>query len=313
MVIRQLEKININNSEQWILVRGEAENTPLILHVQAGPGLPIIPEAKTLEKLLRLEEKHLVAYWDQRACGKSFGKIPDESLMNLDQLADDVLECTKYLLDKYKKEKAVVVGYSIGATLSLMAATKNSNLFERFFLVGIDVDIPYANEYALKFALKKSNELNKSRLAKQANDLMNVPITNSTLYRKRAKLLTNAGGINTKSSYNQLMKAAITNIILSKEYGLNDIIKTIKGMEYCQNTLLPEMNALNLFDRIKSVNVPVHFIQGKLDGISPYDKVVQFFEYLISPNKTFTTFNNSAHMPHYEEPEKFARLLKENY
>ncbi|MEW5843739.1 MAG: alpha/beta hydrolase [Bacteroidota bacterium] len=313
MVIRHLEKININNSEQWILVRGEAENTPLILHVQAGPGLPIIPEANTLEKLLRLEEKHLVAYWDQRACGKSFGKIPDESSMNLDQLADDVLENTKYLLNKYKKEKAVVVGYSIGATLSLMAATKNSNLFEHLFLVGIDVDIPYANEYALKFALKKANELNNSRLAKQANDLMNIPITNSTLFRKRAKLLTNAGGMNTKSSYNQLMKAAITNMILCKEYKLNDIIKTIKGMEYCQNTLLPEMNALNLFDRIKSVNVPVHFIQGKLDGISPYDKVVQFFEYLISPNKTFTAFNNSAHMPHYEEPEKFARMLKENY
>jgi len=57
--------------------------------------------------------------------------------------------------------------------------------------------------------------------------------------------------------------------------------------------------------------VPVHFIQGKLDGIAPYQTAVEFYEYLQADVKTFTGFENSAHMPHYDEPEKFSALIKE--
>src|SRR4029453_17381199 len=70
MRVDSLEKVVINDSEQWILVRGKSSKAPLILHVQAGPGLPIIPEARAMEKKLNLETDYLVAYWDQRACGK---------------------------------------------------------------------------------------------------------------------------------------------------------------------------------------------------------------------------------------------------
>ena len=82
-------------------------------------------------------------------------------------------------------------------------------------------------------------------------------------------------------------------------------------MELCQNALLPELDTLNLFDKIKSVQVPVHFIQGKLDGIAPYQTAVMFYEYLQAGTKTFTVFENSAHMPQYEEPGKFVKLLNE--
>ena len=40
-----LEKININNSSQWVLVRGKNIDAPLLIHVQQGPGLPMISEA----------------------------------------------------------------------------------------------------------------------------------------------------------------------------------------------------------------------------------------------------------------------------
>ena len=127
--MNNLEKITINNSDQWVLVRGENINAPLIIHVQAGPGLPMISEANTLGKLLNLENQYVVAYWDQRGCGKSFNKNIDPETITLSQMSDDIIECTRYLLKKYNKDKAVLIGYSIGATASLMAAVKNSTLF----------------------------------------------------------------------------------------------------------------------------------------------------------------------------------------
>src|ERR1035437_1165094 len=105
MAINQLEKIIVNESEQWIHVRGKNINAPLIIHVQAGPGLPIIAEANEMQKLLNLEENFLVVYWDQRGAGKSFQKNADTTKINLKQMTDDLLVCTNYVLQKYKKDK----------------------------------------------------------------------------------------------------------------------------------------------------------------------------------------------------------------
>jgi len=310
MNINSLEKINVNNSEQWILVRGKAD-APLILHVQAGPGLPMIPEANTMEKLLHLENNYLVAYWDQRGCGKSFNKNIDPKTINFSQLADDIIECTKYLLKKHNKENLILVGYSIGATISLMAATRESSIFSQLFLTGIDIDIPTANKYALEFAASKTREKNKPKLVKQVMKLKDKTFIEAKTFQERAKILSDLGGIKTGSSYNQLLISAIKNMLFSKAYKLSDVLKTIKGMEFCQNALLPEMDTLNLFDKITAVKVPVHFIQGKLDGIAPYQTAVKFYDYLQADTKSFTSFDHSAHMPQYEEPEKFARLLNE--
>ncbi len=309
MAINSLEKVKINNSEQWLLVRGKSSDAPLVIHVQAGPGLPVIPEANALEKLLHLEDKYLVAYWDQRACGKSFSKEINAKTINFSQLTDDVISCTRYLLSTYKKDKAVLIGYSIGATLSLMAAARDSSMFDCIFLVGIDIDIQSANKHALEFIMAKAKDNRK--LLKQAVDLSKEPITDTRVFQKRAKLLTDLGGIKTGSTYNQLLITTILNMLSCKAYRLSDIPKTIKGMEFCQNALLPELDTLNLFDKIKSIVVPVHFIQGKLDGIAPYQTAVKYHEFLKASKKTFTGFDNSAHMPHYEEPEKFSQLIKE--
>ena len=98
-------------------------------------------------------------------------------------------------------------------------------------------------------------------------------------------------------------------MFFSKSYTLVDILKTMQGMEFCQNALLNELNTLNLFRTIEAVDLPVHFIHGRNDGFSPHDIAFEFYHHLQAPRKTFTTFEHSAHMPHYDEPEKFASLL----
>ena len=83
----------------------------------------------------------------------------------------------------------------------------------------------------------------------------------------------------------------------------------MKGMELCQNRLLPEFNSFNLFEKVKKLSVPVHFFQGSQDGIAPLEKGRAYYEQLQAVNKSFTLFENSAHMPQYEEPEKFSTLV----
>jgi pimeloyl-ACP methyl ester carboxylesterase len=304
-----LEKININNSSQWVLVRGKNIDAPLLIHVQQGPGLPMISEANEMEKKLHLENNFLVAYWDQRGCGKSFSKDILPEIINLEQMADDVITCTKYLLEKYNKNKAIIAGYSIGATISLIAAAKDSSIFTAIFATGVDVDIPYANHYALDFAMNKAVAGNNKKLIQKINKLKQQPIDETKKFQQRAEILTNLGGIKADSNYNNLVLSSVKNILFSRYYGIGGLVKTMKGMAFCQNALLPELNNLNLFQKVKKVSVPVHFIQGSLDAIAPPAKSKAYYEQLQAADKSFTVFEKSAHMPQYEESEKFSKLI----
>ena len=309
MKINSLEKISINNSEQWILVRGKSVDAPLLLHVQGGPGLPIIPEASSMERLLHLEDRYLVAYWDQRGCGKSFNKNMDTQSISISQLSDDIISCAEYLIHKYNKHDVTIVGYSIGATLSLLASAKQDTLFRKLFLVGIDVDIQTANAFAINNAKKKALEKNYFKIVRQLENLGNNTIIETKKFQQRAKIVANFGGIFRHRNYTQLVLSSMKNLFQCRYYSFADIIKTIKGMDFCQNALLPELDKLDLFKLIKEVNIPVHFIHGRYDGVCPVERTREFFNYLQSPKKHFTLFEDSAHMPHYDEPEKFSEII----
>ena len=304
-----LEEININQSAQWVLLRGISTDAPLLIHVQQGPGFPMISEANEMEKLLHLEKHFLVAYWDQRGCGKSFSKDIVPETINLAQMADDIIACTQYLLKKYNKSKALIAGYSTGATTALMAAAKDSSLFSALFLTGTDTDIPFANQYALDFAMDKAVAGNNKKLIQKITELKQQPIVDSERFQQRAEILTNLGGIRSGSSFNKLVLGSLKNMLFSKYYGISGLLKSLKGMAFCQNALSPELNSFNLFQNVTKVDLPVHFIQGQLDAIAPPVKGRLYFEFLQAREKTFTLFEKSAHMPQYEEPEKFSNLI----
>src|SRR3954454_4665710 len=71
MNIDTLEAVRIGGITQRIRTRGTDPTNPVLLLMQQGPGLPIINEARTFEKLLRLESDFTVVYWDQRGTGLS--------------------------------------------------------------------------------------------------------------------------------------------------------------------------------------------------------------------------------------------------
>jgi pimeloyl-ACP methyl ester carboxylesterase len=224
-------------------------------------------------------------------------------------MADDVIACTKYLLKKYNKNKAMIVSYSIGATLSVMAAAKDSSIFSAIIATGIDVDIPYANKFALDFAMNKAVVQNDKKLIGKINELKQSPIVESKRFQKRAEILINLGGIRTGTSFNSMALSTAKNMLFSKHYGIGGLMKSIKGISFCQNALIPEMNSLNLFQTIRKIAVPVHFAQGSLDAIAPPVRGKEFYEQLEAPKKTFTLFEKSAHMVQYDEPEKFSKLI----
>jgi len=57
--------------------------------------------------------------------------------------------------------------------------------------------------------------------------------------------------------------------------------------------------------------VPVVLVQGRLDQVAPGAAAVRFHDALSAPRKRLVWFENSAHTPHLDEPERFRDLLRE--
>ena len=71
MTIDTLEAVQLGGIMQWIRIRAADPSNPVLLLMQQGPGLPIINEARTFARRLRLEQDFTVVYWDQRGTGLS--------------------------------------------------------------------------------------------------------------------------------------------------------------------------------------------------------------------------------------------------
>ena len=57
------------------------------------------------------------------------------------------------------------------------------------------------------------------------------------------------------------------------------------------------------------LGVPVVMVQGRLDQVAPSAVAERYASSLVAPSKQLVWFENSAHTPHLEEPEKFRELV----
>lgn len=69
------------------------------------------------------------------------------------------------------------------------------------------------------------------------------------------------------------------------------------------------MEKTNLIEGIDEVIIPIYFLMGKHDLITPYELTEQFFNIIEAPEKQLIMFENSAHTPFLEEQEKFMAIL----
>lgn len=124
----------IGGIEQWITIRGHNRAHTAMLFLHGGPG-----EAQSpfLSAFAPWEKRYIVAQWDQRGAGKTFGRngisTPN---MTMDELARDVVEVTQYVLSQVRVPKLLLVGHSWGSVLGLTAMRLQPELFHAFVGTG---------------------------------------------------------------------------------------------------------------------------------------------------------------------------------
>ena len=311
--INLLKKLIIGGVEQWILIRGKDVTNPPLLFLQAGPGFPIIHEANEIQKNLQLEENYVCIYWDQRGCGKSFSHNLDPASMTLQRMVSDVHEMIENLKSFLHAKKVFSMGFSVGGTVLLISAFQKPESFESIFVVGPDIVMAEAELNAYKFIMQKAHELNNKKAKKELEKIGEPPHTDFKKFQTRVKWLTNFKGINQYENYSSLLLKTIKSILLSKEYSFYDLIKTIRGMNFSQKYLLRDYSKINLLKTLNVLKVPVYFFQGARDEAAPAEILERYFNHLMAERKRLFVFENSAHMPQYEESVQFRKTILSCY
>ena len=173
--IASLEKISIGGVDQWILIRGENVNNPILFKLHGGPGQA---EMATVNYNHDLEKHFIVVEWDQRGAGKSYESINPKSAMTLNQLVEDTREISEYLLKRFNQNKLILVGHSWGSILGIMAVQKYPQLFKAFVSTGQIVNMAEGVKISYKHLIGIAKSENNDQALTELTAIGEPPFNN---------------------------------------------------------------------------------------------------------------------------------------
>lgn len=300
--IADLRQVTLNGHKEWISIRGQDKNNPVLLFLAGGPGGSQM--AAVRYDLAELEKYFVVVNWDQAGSAKSYGAI-DIKNITVDTYIEDSYELTKYLCEELGQEKIYLIGESWGSALGIMLIDKAPELYHAFIGTGqmvafLETEIM---DYELAMELARNRGDIKTVETLEANGY--PPYYGNDVTWKSAAYLNYLGSYMTSnpniynSGYNTFRD------LFSSEYGILDKINYLRGIVNTFNAVYPQLYDIDLRVDYHTVQVPVYFFLGKHDINAPISLVEDYFDILDAPEKEIVWFEHSSHSPWKNESTLF--------
>jgi pimeloyl-ACP methyl ester carboxylesterase len=303
--VAKLERIDLGGVPQWILIRGNNADNPLLLKLHGGPGQA---EMATVELNRLLERDFLVVEWDQRGAGKSAASIEPAAAMSLNQIVADTVELTELLLKRFDRKSLILVGHSWGSVVGLKAVHRRPDLYQAFVSTGQIANYAEGLRIGYDFLVLEAGRRNNAAALRDLQHIGRPPYAGIDSTAKRethGRWLMDFGALwHSAEKFDR-----IGWMISSVEYSWPEKLRFTRAAEKAFNMLLPDLLSIDLMASVPTVEVPVYFAVGRHDYMAPTEVSKAYFSRLLAPQKEWIWFENSAHFPQWEEAEKFHELL----
>jgi pimeloyl-ACP methyl ester carboxylesterase len=298
LVIDKTVTIEINGSAQRIRMCAESRGLPPILIVQAGPGLPILHEVKKFQQHLHLESDFMVSYWEQRGCG--IAPAQDAKSVSLPQQVEDLRGVLQWL-ENQTKQAVTVFGISLGGTITLQAAARESHSVKSVIAISPDANTASSDASVFLFLHAQSALAENRGLSAKVKKLGEPPYTDSAAFQLRARLLSDLGGIEHGKKFSGILKETLFSML--RTYGPVGTAKALRNMNLIQRELLPQLVLLDLFADPPQIAVPVHYVFGAQDPLTPLAIVERLPLAIAAKETTVIRVPEAGHMVHFDQPE----------
>lgn len=303
--IAELTQVTINGRKEWITIRGENEQKPILLFLAGGPGGTQM--ASVRHDLAKLEQHFVVVNWDQPGSGKSYDVAPKD--MTFKTYIEDGLALTSYLQKRFGQEKIYLVGESWGSALAIFLAAEQPKAYHAVIGTGQMVDFLETElvdyDKAMEIA-KERGDIDK--IAKLTNN-GRPPYYGSNVIWKSNEYLNYLSSYMTHNPKIQNGGYNTFRDIFSEEYSLIDKINFFRGMVNTFNHVYPQLYDINLRTDYKKLEVPVYFFLGRHDVNAPTSLVEEYVSVLDAPHKEIVWFEHSGHNPWMNESKRFVEEL----
>lgn len=301
-IIHEENFIKINGIEQWVTIHGESTR-PVILFLHGGPGSPISPYSATLYK--DWEKDFIIVQWDQRGTGKTYGRTAPEELtpeflrsnpLSLEQMVADGIELSEYLLKYLVKKKIILFGTSWGSVLGVKMAAKNPELFYAY--IGHSQITNPSNDLQLYNKVNLLAEKNKDTASLGILKKLGVPPY--TEAKNTGKLFRIV------KKYEQLyslpapdawfvLHPSYDNAIDNQNRSDGDDYSFVNYVGDKRLEITPMRTSVNLLKENTNFKIPVYFIQGMEDLLTPKESTRNYFNSIKAPAKKYYLLPKTAH------------------
>lgn len=302
-----VEQILIGGISQGIAVTGDpAKPALLMLH---GGGLPL-PGVASKDDYPVLSENFLVVYWDQRGTGLSANGNHNTDDMKIGNFLSDVQEITEYIKKTYDKEKLYLLGHSWGSMLGIRSVIEHPENYYAYIGVSQQLRVTLSDELVHEHLVTLATDQGDDSLRQKLEELGPPPYELDRWLQLRELAARNGGLVSGEGEMGLLglLARMFGSFFGNPDYGMFEMFRVQRNMNSVMSYIYDDMLSYDMTE-ITSVEVPVVLFHGQHDLNSHPDIAHEWFDNLESSNKVWISFEKSAHMPMWEEPEKFQTEL----
>jgi pimeloyl-ACP methyl ester carboxylesterase len=282
-----------------------ASRPVMILH--GGPGSSYLPATSIF---LNWEKYFTVVQWDQRGTGRTFGLNGEHGSgeMSVDRMSRDGVEVIDYLRQRFHQDKIILYGTSWGTILGTIIAQRRPDLLSAYVGSGQVVDEVRDEYVGYETLLRTVKQMDEPKAITELTAIGPPPYKNfADLGIERRWFWRNASSVE-----RNFLKGALAGVILAPDYSIKDILDYDAGGSFSNKALFGEMMSIDLRTLGREFKVPIVFIQGADDTLTPTSAVKQYYESIDAPQKVLVLIPGGGHMVSLAMPDEVLAAFLEH-
>jgi pimeloyl-ACP methyl ester carboxylesterase len=303
--------VDINGLKQGMFIQSRDVTRPVLLFLHGGPGMPTY--FLNRDYPTGLEELFTVCWWEQRGAGLSYHTDVPPETMTLEQLIADTIEVTNYLRSRFGKDKIYLLGHSWGSYLGIQVAARAPQLYHAYIGMAQMAWQIRSENVAYEYMLEQYRERGDRGMVRKMERTpisMTAPLPKA--YMKLRDPLMHGLGVGTTCGMKSVITGIFFPVMSFPEYSLQEKINLWRAKAFSRRHLWDPMLMTDLTAVVPELKLPAYFCHGIYDYTVTFNETREYFGKLRAPLKGFYTFEQSAHSPAYEEPERMRQILRED-
>lgn len=301
--VAAMQTWTIGGIPQRVWLRGRRTDAPLLILVHGGPGSS--ESALFRAYVPDLEEHFVVVYWDQRGAGRSFTAESRRGEMTIDRFVEDLGELVGQATHRFGQQQVYLLAHSWGNVPALLYTVRHPETVAAYIAVSPAVDYPEAERLSWSWAASEARRRGEDRALAELNRIGPPPHSVEEMLVSRDWVDRFGGSFQADMNKGDLIFAALR----TDEASLWDLVLFGAGNEFSLEALWPELRSYRAPPGAR-FEAPVYFLLGRHDRQVPAATAAAYFSGVEASCKQLIWFENSAHNPPFEEPERFVEVVR---